>query len=80
MKLLKKTYKSLLNTYIKRRRRKMMISALETECFKLRYSLINLCMSYANDGLKRTRFIHRVEKNARILKRRELHLIKLKNM
>lgn len=57
-----------------------MISALETECFKLRYTLINLCMSFANDGLKQTRFVHRVEKNARILKRRELHLLKLKKL
>lgn len=74
MKLLQNIYNYFKRLYIKRKRRKLIIRALESRCVTLRYTLINLCMSYTNDGMKQSRFLYRVDKTARLLKRRELHL------
>jgi len=62
----------------RRRRKKLLIRKLEQQCFTYRYTLINLCLTYANKGLKQGRFLFRVNKNARLLQRRELQLKKLR--
>jgi len=62
----------------RRRRKKLMIRKLEQQCFAYRYALINLCLTYTNKGLKQGRFLFRVNKNVRLLQRRELQLKKLR--
>lgn len=79
LKYLNQLLKSWYSSYRRYRRKRIIIEALKTENFKLRYALINLCMLYANEGMKPSRFLHRVNKNARLLKRRELHLKRLQN-
>ena len=62
----------------RRRRKKLLIRRLEKQCFTYRYALINLCFTYTNKGLKQGRFLYRVNKNVRLLHRRELQLKKLR--
>ena len=70
---------NMLYSIIKRRRRKkLLIRKLEEQCFTYRYALINLCLTYTNKGLKQGRFLFRVNKNVRLLQRRELQLNRLR--
>lgn len=62
----------------RRRRKKLLIRKLEEQCFTYRYALINLCFTYTNKGLKQGRFLYRVNKNVRLLRRRELQLKRLR--
>ena len=63
----------------RRRRKKLLIRKLEEQCFSYRYGLINLCLTYSSKGLKQGRFLYRVNKNVRLLQRRELQLKRLRN-
>lgn len=69
--------------YIKSKRKKKlrkihMIRRLKTRSFKYKYTLINLCISYAAKGLKQGRFIYRVKKTVKLLMRNEELLNKVK--
>jgi len=59
-------------------RKKHMIRRLKDKSFKYRYTLINLCISYAAKGMKQTRFIYRVRKTVKSLIRNEELLRKVK--
>jgi hypothetical protein len=61
-------------------KRKRLISKTKTECFKLRYKLLNLCIQYTYNGLKQGRFLYRIQTTTRQLHRRELYLKKIKSL
>lgn len=66
--------------YKKRKKRKKLINRTRTECFHLRYKMLNLCMSYTHHGLKEGRFLYRIKKTTRQLHRRSVYLKKIKSL
>ena len=63
-----------------KRKRNRLIEKTRSECFKLRYTMLNLCMQYTHQGLKEGRFLYRIKKASRQLSRREIHLNKLRKL
>lgn len=80
MNIILKKLKQVINQYKKRKRKKRLLQNAKTECFNLRYSMLNLCMQYTHQGLKEGRFLYRIKKASRKLSRREIHLKKLKQL